>query len=115
MHKEQIETAIDIAMIVAIGKLILFEKCWGLLETHLKKRKIISNQDKEMIRRGLREVVNGIADEFFFIPPDKAISRVHIAEYFEKRFGEDKVLDKILKAYRISLIQTYPSLSDFSY
>jgi hypothetical protein len=66
-----------------------------------------------MIRRSLREIVNGIKDDDFFIPPTRAATKVQIVQYFEKRIKENKVMDKILEGYRVQLNQKYPSLPDF--
>jgi hypothetical protein len=113
MEKAQAEEALDISMAVATGKLIFFQKTWTLLESHLKKARINSKRDREMIRRSLREIVNGINDDYFFIPPDEARSQSQIAEYVEMKIREDKWADKILRAFGASLIRKYPSLQDF--
>ena len=88
------ERALDAAMVVAIGKLLLFSTIWEELETKLSKRSI-SVKEREMLRRYLKEIISDLDDELFFVDPEKVSSEDDVKKIIAFRIKSRKFADEV--------------------
>jgi hypothetical protein len=106
---ERFQRAIDSSMIISLAKLLLFSRCWALVRQQLDK---IGPKDTENTRIALRERINHLPSDLFFMPPEFAGSEHQVQQYFENKFqgdGLQKIIDGLVSRTR----STDPELSTY--
>ena len=109
-REEVFERSLDAAMIVAIGKLVVFSAMWEELRPKLAK-KGLSVRDTETFRRQLKQVIDDLDDEMFFIGPDQATSADRVKEIMTARVKADRFVDMVvrrLKSGQSDLAEYFP-------
>lgn len=115
MKQERMETyqrSLDAAMVVAIGKLVLFSTIWEELKTKLAKRPL-SAKEAEMLKRQLRQIINDLEDEPFFVSPDEGSSEEDVRKIMASRIGTRKLTDRVMKHLKSKLRSAQPDLLDY--
>jgi hypothetical protein len=109
---ETYERALDAAMIIAIGKLLLFSTMWGELTPKLEKRNL-NAKATEMLRRQLKQIVNGLDDRLFFIAPDQAISEENVKRILTTRIKVGKFTDMVMQRLKSTLMSGQADLAQY--
>ena len=102
MNHEGFQRAVDSSMIIALAKFLLFNKCWEILRAQLKR---VGSKDEENIRIVLRERVNNLPNDLFFIPPEEAVSEKAVKRYFQSKFegnGLQRIMEELISRTRSS-------------
>jgi hypothetical protein len=105
------ERALDASMLIALGKLMLFNECWEYVRWRARKK--VRRKKLESLRVALRERVNSLPDTLFFIRPEKAISEESVRQYFQKKFESEKLAKKIADELRKRVQSATPGLAEF--
>ena len=96
---------------VALGKVFLFKECWEYLSK--RARKDVRQKKLEGLRVALRERINNLPDDLFFVPPERAASEEEVKEYLQQQFETQKLKDKILKELQKRIESSEPGLGEF--
>lgn len=105
------ERALDASMVVALGKLFLFKQCWHYMSNRARRR--VRQKKLENLKIALRERVNSLPDDLFFVPPDKAASEDEVRDFLQERFDDDKLKTKILEELKKRIESSEPGLAEF--
>jgi hypothetical protein len=105
------ERALDASMVVALGKLYLFRQCWHYMSNRARRK--YRQKKIENLRIALRERINSLPDELFFVPPDMATSEDEVKDFLQKRFENEKLPTKILEELKKRIESSEPGLAEF--
>jgi hypothetical protein len=108
---QKYQRALDVSMLIALGKLILFNKCWEHLMLRAKKK--VRRKKLDSLKVALRERINNLPDKLFFIPPDRAASSESVKRYFHEKFEKDKLDEKIMAELRKRVLSAEPGLAQY--
>ena len=89
--EKKFELASDVSLIIAAGKLFLYNQTLQQLKVEKTGRK---TKRGEMLKRLVLEYVSNLPDEYFFVPPNIATSKESVLRYLRRRFKEKHVLEK---------------------
>jgi hypothetical protein len=115
MKQERIETyerSLDAAMVVAIGKLILYSAIWEELKTKLAKRRLKA-KEAEMLKRQLKQIINDLDDRLFFVSPDKASSEEDVRNIMASRIRTGNLTDRVIRHLKSNLESAQSDLVDY--
>ena len=83
--------ASDVSLIIAAGKLFLYDQALKQLKAERGGRR---TKRSEMLKRLVLDYVSNLPDEYFFVPPQEALSKEEIQRYLARRFKEKHVLER---------------------
>jgi hypothetical protein len=106
----RLERALDASMIVAIGKTVLFVKCWEYLKPRLGTQ---NQQQLENVKIAVREQFNSFPDDLFFIPPELASTEDGVRRYFQHRFDDGGFRTEFMKEFEKKIRLSTPDLAEF--
>jgi len=67
----------------------------------------------ESLKIALRERINAVPDELFFIRPEKATSEDEVREYFRRQFEKQKLRERLLRELKKRIDSVDPGLAEF--
>jgi hypothetical protein len=107
------ERALDASAIVALGKLVLFKLVWQDARFWVKPKNP-SEKDLESIRSTIREVINRLSDDAFFVPPAVVGSAENVGEFLRRKLKEERLPQKVLVECEKLLRNNTSSLFEFT-